>query len=66
MVGGAMALLASLYAAVERKRRDLGVLRLLGLSRRTLCRYPMYQSLMICVGGFIVALLFFYRHGDSD
>ena len=60
MVGGAMALLASSYAAVERKRRDLGVLRLLGVSRRTLFRYPMYQSLMICVGGFIVALLFFF------
>jgi putative ABC transport system permease protein len=59
MVGGAMALLASAYAAVERKRRDLGVLRLLGVSRRTLFRYPMYQSLMICVGAFIVAMVFF-------
>jgi putative ABC transport system permease protein len=59
IVGGALALLASLYATVERKRRDLGVLRLLGLSRRTLCRYPIYQGLMISVGGFAIAMLFF-------
>ena len=59
IIGGAMALLASLYATVERKRRELGVLRLLGLSRRTLCRYPIYQGLMISVGGFAVAMLFF-------
>jgi putative ABC transport system permease protein len=59
MVGGAMALLASLYATVERKRRELGVLRLLGISRRTLFRYPLYQGLMIGVGGFATAMLFF-------
>jgi putative ABC transport system permease protein len=59
IVGGAMALLASLYASVERKRRELGVLRLLGLSRRTLFRYPIYQGLMISAGGFAMALLFF-------
>jgi putative ABC transport system permease protein len=59
MVGGATALLASLYATVERKRRELGVLRLLGISRRTLFRYPIYQGLMISVGGFATAMLFF-------
>jgi putative ABC transport system permease protein len=59
IVGGATALLASLYAAVERKKRDLGVLRLLGISRRLLFRYPMYQGLMISGGGFATAMLFF-------
>jgi putative ABC transport system permease protein len=59
MVGGATALLASLYATVERKRRELGVLRLLGVSRRMLFRYPLYQGLMISVGGFATAMLFF-------
>jgi putative ABC transport system permease protein len=59
IVGGATALLASLYATVERKRRELGVLRLLGLSRRTLCRYPIYQGLIISGGGFAMAMLFF-------
>jgi len=59
IVGGATTLLASLYAAMERKRRELGVLRLLGLSRRTLCRYPIYQGLMISAGGFAMAMLFF-------
>jgi putative ABC transport system permease protein len=59
MLGGTTALLASLYATVERKRRDLGVLRLLGMSRRTLFRYPLYQGLMISGGGFAIAMLFF-------
>jgi len=35
------------------------VLRLLGVSRRTLFRYPIYQGLMISVGGFAIAMLFF-------
>jgi putative ABC transport system permease protein len=59
IVGGATALLASLYAAVERKRRDLGVLRLLGVSRQMLFRYPIYQGLMISAGGFGTAMLFY-------
>ena len=52
-------LLASLYAAVERKKRELGVLRLLGLSRPALFRYPIYQGILIGHGGFVVAVVFF-------
>ena len=44
MVGGFAALVASLYAAVERKRRDLGVIRLMGLSRYQVFGFPIYQS----------------------
>lgn len=57
--GGSAALLASLYAAVERKRRELGVLRLLGFSRLTLWRYPLYQGILISLGGYAAALLCF-------
>jgi putative ABC transport system permease protein len=59
VVGGVTALLASLYAAVERKKRELGVLRLLGLSRPALFRYPIYQGMLIGLGGFMVAIIFF-------
>lgn len=48
--GGIAALIASLYAAVERKRRDLSVMRLIGLSRRDVFRFPLYQ------GGAIAAM----------
>lgn len=47
LTGAVGALLASLFAAVERKRRSLGVLRLLGLRRRSLMRLPFYQSTII-------------------
>lgn len=47
LTGAVGALLASLFASVERKRRSLGVLRLLGLRRRSLVRLPFYQSCLI-------------------
>ncbi|MEF2145813.1 MAG: ABC transporter permease [Desulfovibrionaceae bacterium] len=59
LVGGAASLMASLYASVERKRRDLSVLRLLGLSGPTLLRFPIYQGAFIAAAGFGVALTFF-------
>lgn len=57
--GGAAALAASLYASVQRKRRDLSVLRLLGLSGASLLGFPAWQALGICTGGFLVAAGFF-------
>lgn len=47
MVGAGGVLLASLIAAVERKRRSLGVMRLLGMRRSTLVRLPIYQSIIV-------------------
>jgi ABC-type lipoprotein release transport system permease subunit len=47
LTGAVGALLASLIAAVERKRRSLGVMRLLGIRRRSLLRLPFYQSALI-------------------
>jgi putative ABC transport system permease protein len=59
LVGGAASLTASLYASVERKRRDLSVLRLLGLSGPALFRFPVYQGALIAAAGFAVAFGFF-------
>ena len=59
-VGGVAALLASLYAAVERKRQELGMMRLLGLSPKRVFAFPIYQATMIAIGG--VALSFAVYH----
>jgi len=49
IAGGIAALIASLYAAVERKKQSLGVMRLLGFSRRDLFRFPVYQGLVLAL-----------------
>lgn len=60
VTGGMAALVASLYASIERKRRELGVLRLVGLSKRYLMRFPVYQSLLFVVASYGLAGVFFY------
>ena len=59
IIGGTATLSASLYSSVERKRRDLSILRLLGLSKTALFRFPVYQGSVIAIGGVSTALLFF-------
>jgi putative ABC transport system permease protein len=49
--GGTAVLVASLYAAVERRRRDLGVLRLLGFARSHVFFFPVAQGIIIAVLG---------------
>lgn len=56
-VSGIFAIAASVYAGVERKRRDLAYLQLLGLSRRVLLFFPYFKSLILVIGGILVALL---------
>jgi putative ABC transport system permease protein len=51
--GGTAVLIASLYAAVERRRRDLGMLRLLGLARRQVFFFPVVQGTVIAVAGLL-------------
>jgi putative ABC transport system permease protein len=60
MAGGVAALVASLYASIERKRRELAVLRLIGLSRSCLIRFPVYQSLVLATGSYFVAAVVFH------
>lgn len=49
--GGAAVLLSSLYAAVERLRRDLGILRLVGLGRKHVFFLPLIQGQLIAAAG---------------
>ncbi len=58
--GGTAVLLSSLYAAVERLRRDLGVLRLVGLGRRHVFFLPMVQGLIISALGLAAGFAAYY------
>ena len=57
--GGATTLSASLYSSVERKRKELSILRLLGLSGGMIFRFPIYQGTFISISGVSIALIFF-------
>jgi len=65
ILGSVAALIASLYASVERKRKDLSVLRLLGFSANLLFRYPVYQGVIIASGGFLLATSAFLAIGET-
>ncbi len=58
--GGTAVLLSSLYAAVERLRKDLGVLRLVGLGRRHVFFLPMVQGLIIAAAGLMLGFACYY------
>lgn len=60
IIGSAASLVASLYASVERKKKELSVLRLIGLSSFTLFRFPVYQGMVFGAGGFGLSMFFFF------
>ena len=55
VIGGISALTASLYASVERKKKELNILRLLGLLKREIILFPVFQGLLLSSGGLILA-----------
>ncbi len=55
--GSALAFGASLWGNVARKQRELGTLRLLGISRRHVVAFPLAQALAVAVAGWLAALL---------
>jgi len=59
VIGGAATLSASLYSSVERKRKELSILRLIGLSGGMIFRFPIYQGVFISTSGVAIAFLFF-------
>ncbi len=59
IAGGAATLSASLYSSVERKRKELSILRLIGLSGAMIFRFPVYQGMVIATNGVMIALFFF-------
>ena len=54
--GLAGALMASMVAGVERKRRALAVLGLIGFRRNLLAAFPMWQAALLAAGGFVLSL----------
>jgi putative ABC transport system permease protein len=60
LLGGTAVLVASFSAAVERKKSDLSFLRLLGFSRVGVFSFPILQSIMLALGGFVLALALFF------
>jgi putative ABC transport system permease protein len=54
-VGYLVSLGVALYAGVERKRRELSLLRLIGLTRRDLVLFPLIQALCIALAGAVLA-----------
>lgn len=59
VVGGISALTASLYASVERKKRELNVLRLLGVLKQELVLFPVAQGLMLSSGALLLSVFIF-------
>ncbi len=57
IVGAIAVLTASLYAAVERETKNLGILRLLGLSRTDVFWFPVFQGLTIAMIGTSISIL---------
>ncbi len=55
VIGGISALTASLYASVERKKKELNVLRLLGLLKREIVLFPVFQGLLLSGGALLLA-----------
>jgi putative ABC transport system permease protein len=62
--GGIAALIASLYAAVERKQQALSVMRLIGLSRLNVFLFPVYQGAMLAAMSMIAAMVAYFFLGD--
>jgi putative ABC transport system permease protein len=54
-LGCALALGGALWVNVERKRRDLALMRLFGFGNAAVAAIPLVQSLVIAVGGFALA-----------
>jgi putative ABC transport system permease protein len=59
LAGGAAALAANLYGSVQRKQKELSILRLVGVSGSGLLGYPVYQGLSYALGGFLASSAIF-------
>lgn len=60
IVGGAICLLASLYASVERKRRAFAVLRLIGMHGTRLCIFPLSSGMIITFFGMSLSFCMYH------
>ncbi|MBQ8707195.1 MAG: ABC transporter permease [Succinivibrionaceae bacterium] len=60
LAGAVCCLVANMYASIERKRKELAILRLLGVHGSTLCIYPLCSSLLLTLGGIAISLAVFF------
>jgi len=59
VLGCLAALVANLFGSVERKRKELGVFRLIGFPSGSLTLFPIFQGLLISLGALVLAYLCF-------
>ena len=57
--GFALALASILAANIQRKRRELSVLRLIGAPMSRIVAFPVTQALIVAIGGFVTSLAIF-------
>ncbi|MEG3640975.1 FtsX-like permease family protein [Magnetococcus sp. PR-3] len=60
ILGGLAALVASLYASVDRKKRAIAMMRLLGLTRRQVFWFPLHQAILVAALSALLAVSGFY------
>ena len=60
ITGGIACLTANMYASVERKRRELAVLRLLGVHGLSLSFFPLVMVTSLCAGGLALGMVLFH------
>ncbi len=60
LAGGMGCLVSSVYANIERKRRELAVLRLLGVHGATLAVFPAVEAVLLASAGFVAGLVLFH------
>jgi putative ABC transport system permease protein len=59
IAGCAASLLGAFAANVDRKRRDLALLRLMGCTRSALMRYCLMQAMLLTTIGFLIGILIY-------
>lgn len=60
LTGGGAALALSLFGAIDRRKRDYSMLRMLGLPRSWLVILPMTESLVIAASAFAIAIAVYH------
>jgi putative ABC transport system permease protein len=64
MAGGLACLLSNIYASIERKRRELAVLRLLGAPGIALIIFPLVESATLTLAGLALSVAIFHVLGQ--
>ncbi len=60
LIGFSVSLGASLWANVERKQRDLSMMRLVGFHTGDIVWYPVFQSVLTAIGGWALAVAIYF------